>query len=50
MDTRLSIHGVSEEDLPILAEAATHFRPVLQNTPVDLSESDLLAIYRTAWA
>jgi alcohol dehydrogenase class IV len=49
VDGRLSIRGVREEDLPELAEAATHFRPVLQNTPVDLGESDLLAIYRAAW-
>jgi len=46
----LAARGVREEDLPELAEAATHFRPVLENTPVTLSESDLLAIYRAAWA
>lgn len=49
MDGRLSVRGVQEEDLPELAEAATHFRPVLQNTPVDLGESDLLAIYKASW-
>jgi alcohol dehydrogenase class IV len=45
----LAARGVRQEDLPELAEAATHFRPVLENTPVALSESDLLAIYETAW-
>jgi alcohol dehydrogenase class IV len=46
----LAARGVHQEDLPELAEAATHFRPVLENTPVTLSESDLLAIYRAAWS
>jgi alcohol dehydrogenase len=46
----LSGHGVREEDLPALAEEATHFRPVLQNAPVELGQDDLLAIYRAAWA
>lgn len=42
--------GVAEADLPDLAEAATHFKPVLQNTPVTLTGDDLLAIYRSAWS
>jgi alcohol dehydrogenase class IV len=42
--------GVAEADLPDLAEAATHFKPVLQNTPVALAGEDLLAIYRSAWS
>jgi alcohol dehydrogenase class IV len=46
----LSGHGVREEDLPALAEEATHFRPVLQNAPLELGLDDLLAIYRQAWA
>jgi len=50
VDGGLAARGVRKEDLPELAEAATHFRPVLENTPVSLSESDLLAIYRAAWA
>ncbi|HYU33399.1 MAG TPA: iron-containing alcohol dehydrogenase [Thermoanaerobaculia bacterium] len=45
----LSGHGVCEEDLPELAEAATRFRPVLDNTPVALGREDLLAVYRAAW-
>lgn len=50
VDGGLAGHGVPEEDLPELAEAATHFRPVLDNTPVALGRDDLLAIYRQAWA
>ncbi len=45
----LAGQGVREDDLPELAEAATHFRPVLDNTPVALGQDDLLAIYRLAW-
>jgi alcohol dehydrogenase len=41
--------GVAAADLPILASEATHFRPVLDNTPVALAEVDLLAIYRAAY-
>jgi len=50
MEGGLARHGVPEEDLPDLAEEATHFRPVLENTPVALRRDDLLAIYRAAWA
>jgi len=50
VDGGLAGQGVREDDLPELAEAATHFRPVLDNTPVALGEDDLLAIYRSAWA
>jgi len=50
VDGGLTRQGVREDDLPELAEAATHFRPVLDNTPVALGEDDLLAIYRSAWA
>ncbi len=49
VDGGLSGHGVREEDLPELAEEATRFRPVLENTPVALDRADLLAIYREAW-
>ena len=44
----LAGHGVREEDLPELAEEATRFRPVLENTPLPLDRDDLLAIYRQA--
>jgi alcohol dehydrogenase len=50
VDGGLAGHGVPEEDLPELADAATLFRPVLENTPVALDRDDLLAIYRQAWA
>lgn len=49
VDGGLAGHGVREEDLPGLAEEATRFRPVLENTPVKLDRDDLLAIYRAAW-
>jgi alcohol dehydrogenase class IV len=45
----ISSRGVREEDLPALAEEATLFRPVLENTPVALGRDDLLAIYEAAW-
>lgn len=41
--------GGREEDLEELAEAAREFRPVLENSPVDLALGDLLEIYRRAW-
>ena len=41
--------GVAEDLLPTLASEATHFRPVLDNTPMALGEDDLLAIYRDAY-
>jgi alcohol dehydrogenase len=47
---RLAAWGVREEDLPDLAEAATRFRPVLENAPVALGRDDLIAVYRAAWA
>ncbi|HEV7518978.1 MAG TPA: iron-containing alcohol dehydrogenase, partial [Thermoanaerobaculia bacterium] len=50
MGDRLSAWGVHEGDLPELAEAATHFGPVLENTPVAFRQADLLAMYRAAWA
>ena len=50
IEDRLSSWGVQEDDLPSLAEAATHFRPVLENTPVLFAEADLLSIYRAVWA
>jgi alcohol dehydrogenase class IV len=47
-DDSLAGWGVEEAELPRLAREATHFRPVLENTPLALGESDLLAIYRAA--
>ena len=46
---RLSAWGVRAEDLPGLADAATGFRPVLENAPMALGRDDLLAIYRDSW-
>ena len=48
VDDRLSSWGVPAKDLPELADAALCFRPVLENTPVDLNRDDLLAVYRAA--
>jgi alcohol dehydrogenase class IV len=45
----LASRGVAAADLPTLANEATHFRPVLDNTPLALGEEDLLAIYRDAY-
>lgn len=45
----LSGWGVAEGDLPRLAEEASAFRPVLENTPMALSPADLLEIYRAAF-
>lgn len=50
LTAKLADSGVRESDLDALAEDATRFRPVLENTPADLSGDDLLRIYRTAWA
>ena len=50
VDRGLAGVGVREEDLPALADEATRFRPVLENTPVALDRNDLLAVYRAAWA
>lgn len=46
----LSRRGVPQDELPELAEEATRFRPVLDNTPVELDREDLLSIYQAAWA
>jgi alcohol dehydrogenase class IV len=42
--------GVGEADLPRLAEEASQYRPVLDNTPLALAAADLQAIYRACWA
>jgi alcohol dehydrogenase class IV len=42
--------GIPEDALPLLAREATGFRPILDNTPLALTEADLLAIYRAAWS
>jgi glutamate carboxypeptidase len=45
----LRSYGITHEDLRRLAGLAASYRPVLENTPVPVSESDLLAIYEAAW-
>jgi alcohol dehydrogenase class IV len=45
----LASWGVAPDHLPDLAHEATRYRPVLDNTPVALSEPDLLGIYRAAY-
>ena len=49
LDVRLSAHGVPEEDLPNMARDAHAIRRLLDWNPVDLSEADILTIYRTAF-
>jgi alcohol dehydrogenase class IV len=44
----LAGQGVPAEDLPSLADEATRFRPVLENTLVALDRDGLLAVYRAA--
>jgi alcohol dehydrogenase len=45
----LAERGIAEADLPLLAEEASRFRPLLENTPVALTTCALLSIYRSAW-
>ena len=45
---RLSRLGVSEDDLPVMAEEAHAIRRLLDNNPRDLTRDDILAIYRAA--
>lgn len=48
LDMRLSAHGVTAEDLPIMAKDAHAIRRLLDWNPVDLSEEDILSIYKAA--
>ncbi|AMY67291.1 iron-containing alcohol dehydrogenase [Frigidibacter mobilis] len=48
LDMRLSAHGVPEDDLPNMARDAHAIRRLLDWNPVDLSEADILALYRAA--
>lgn len=47
-EMRLSAHGVGEADMAIMAKEAHAIRRLLDNNPRDLSEADILAIYRAA--
>ncbi|SHN06688.1 iron-containing alcohol dehydrogenase [Roseibium suaedae] len=49
LDMRLSAHGVPQDDLPRMAEDAHKIRRLLDWNPVDLSEQDILQIYRDAF-
>lgn len=42
-------HGVPEEDLPAMAKEAHAIRRLLDWNPVDLSEEDILDLYRAAY-
>lgn len=45
----LADRGVGEAELPRLAEEASQYRPVLDNTPLALAAADLQAIYHACW-
>lgn len=49
LDMRLSAHGVPAEDLPTMAAEAHAIRRLLDHNPRDLSEADILALYRAAF-
>ncbi|MBO0346315.1 iron-containing alcohol dehydrogenase [Roseibium limicola] len=49
LDMRLSTHGVPEDDLPAMAQDAHKIRRLLDWNPVDLSEADILQIYKAAF-
>jgi alcohol dehydrogenase len=46
----LSGYGISLQDLPQLAAAATEYRPVLSNARRTFTEAQLGNLYRSAWA
>ena len=47
--TRLRDVNVGEDDLPAMAKKATVMQPLLDNNPRDITEADILDIYRTAY-
>jgi alcohol dehydrogenase class IV len=47
-EMRLSAYGVAENDMAVMAREAHAIRRLLDNNPRDLSEADILAIYRAA--
>ncbi len=49
MDMRLSAHGVPEDDLSTMATEAHAIRRLLDNNPRDMSQADILGIYRAAF-
>jgi alcohol dehydrogenase class IV len=49
LDMRLSRHGVPEADLPAMAADAHAIRRLLDNNPRDISQEEILALYRDAF-
>ncbi|PRD42891.1 alcohol dehydrogenase [Phyllobacterium phragmitis] len=49
LDMRLRAHGVPQDDLAAMAREAHAIRRLLDWNPIDLLESDILQIYRSAW-
>jgi alcohol dehydrogenase class IV len=49
IDMRLSAHRVPEDDLSTMAAEASTIRRLLDNNPRDMSPTDILGIYRTAF-
>jgi alcohol dehydrogenase class IV len=50
IEMRLSRLGVPEHDLPAMARDAHAIRRLLDNNPRDMTEDDILRLYRRAWA
>ncbi|MFN4100960.1 MAG: iron-containing alcohol dehydrogenase, partial [Pararhodobacter sp.] len=48
IDMRLSAHGVPESDLPAMADEAHAIRRLLDHNPRDLSQDEILNLYRAA--
>ncbi len=49
IEMRLSGLGVPEADLPVMAKEAHAIRRLLDNNPRDISEAEILALYRKAF-
>jgi alcohol dehydrogenase len=49
IDMRLSHHGVPEADLEAMASEAHAIRRLLDNNPRDISQAEILAMYRAAY-
>ena len=49
IDMRLSRHGVPEADLGAMATEAHAIRRLLDNNPRDISQPEILALYRAAY-
>jgi alcohol dehydrogenase class IV len=47
-EMRMSAHGVTAADLPVMAQEAHAIRRLLDNNPRDLAQETILAIYRRA--